>query len=87
MKNAPEDPGKTERTPNSSPYDELVTDVRDIADTLAKEVADKSSSDNYNQNFKNHMKAEKTKLNFSSNNRDYNQRFSKAELDSAISES
>ena len=69
--------------------DELITDVQDIADTLAKEFADKSSSNNYNQNFQNHkMKAEKTKLNFSSNNReDYNQPFSKAELDSAISKS
>ncbi len=34
------------------------------------------------------MKAEKTKLNFSSNNiEDYNEPFSKAEMDSAISKS
>ena len=54
--------------------DELVTDVQDIADSLAKEFGDKSSSDNYTQNLQNHkMKAEKLKSNFSSNNKeDYN---------------
>ncbi len=66
----------------------MITDVWDIADTLAKESANKSSSDNYTQNFQNHKKTEKTKLNFSSNNKeDYNQPFSKAELESAISKS
>ena len=68
---------------------ELVTDVQDIADSLAKDFADKSSSDNYSQNFQNHkMKAENLKLHFSLNNKeDYNQLFSVAQLDSAISKS
>ena len=50
---------------------------KDIADLLAKTFSTNSSSDNYNEQFQNiKKKAEKTKLNFKSNNlEDYNQPF------------
>ena len=54
------------------------TNIKDIADLLAKTFSKYSSSDNYNKQFQNiKKKAEKTKLNFKPNNlEDYNQPFS-----------
>ena len=64
----------------SSPINHLsknhvkATNKKDIADLLAKTFSTNSSSDNYNEQFQNiKKKAEKTKLNFKSNNlEDYN---------------
>ena len=65
------------------------TNKKDIADLLAKTFSTNSSSDNYNEQFQNiKKKAEKTKLNFKSNNlEDYNQPFSLSELTDSIMKS
>ena len=66
-----------------------ITTIQDITDSLANEFADKSFSDYHIKSFQNHrVKAEKKKLNFSSNSKkDYDQPFSMVELGSAISKS
>ena len=79
----------------SSPINHLsknhvkATNKKDIADLLAKTFSTNSSSDNYNEQFQNiKKKAEKTKLNFKSNNlEDYNQPFSLSELTDSIMKS
>ena len=62
---------------------------KDIADILAKTFSKNSSSNNYSEPFQNIKKnAEKTKLNFKSNNvEDYNQPFSLSELTDSIMKS
>ena len=62
---------------------------KDIADLLAKTFSKNSSSTNYSKPFQNIKKnAEKTKLNFKSNNlEDYNQPFSLSELTDCIMKS
>ena len=63
------------------------TNKKDIADLLAKTFSKNSSSTNHSSNtFQNIKKnAEKTKLNFKSNNlEDYNQLFSLSELTDCI---
>ena len=62
------------------------TNKKDIADLLAKTFSKNSSSTNYSKPFQNIKKnAEKTKLNFKSNNlEDYNQPFSLSELTDCI---
>ena len=79
----------------SSPINHLsknhvkATNKKDIADLLAKTFSTNSSSNNYNEQFQNiKKKAEKTKLNFKSNNlEDYNQPFSLSELTDSIMKS
>ena len=79
----------------SSPINHLsknhvkATNKKDIADLLAKTFSTNSSSDNYSEQFQNiKKKAEKTKLNFQSNNlEDYNQPFSLSELTDSIMKS
>ena len=65
------------------------TNKKDIADLLAKTFSKNSSSTNYSKPFQNIKKnAEKTKLNFKSNNlEDYNQPFSLSELADCIMKS
>ena len=65
------------------------TNKKDIADLLAKTFSKNSSSKNYSKTFQNIKKnAEKTKLNFKSNNlEDYNQPFSLSELTDCIKKS
>ena len=65
------------------------TNKKDIADLLAKTFSKNSSSTNYSKQFQNIKKnAEKTKLNFKSNNlEDYNQPFSLSELTDCIMKS
>ena len=65
------------------------TSKKDIADLLAKTFSKNSSSTNYSKQFQNIKKnAEKTKLNFKSNNlEDYNQPFSLSELTDCIMKS
>ena len=65
------------------------TNKKDIADLLAKTFSKNSSSTNYSKPFQNIKKnAEKTKLNFKSNNlEDYNQPFSLSELTDCIMKS
>ena len=65
------------------------TNKKDIADLLAKTFSKNSSSKNYSKTFQNIKKnAEKTKLNFKSNNlEDYNQPFSLSELTDCIRKS
>ena len=63
--------------------------IKNIADLLAKTFSKDSSSTNYSKPFQNiKKKAEKTKLNFKSNNlEDYNQPFSLSELTDCIMKS
>ena len=65
------------------------TNKKDIADLLAKTFSKNSSSTNYSKPFQNIKKnAEKSKLNFKSNNlEDYNQPFSLSELKDCIMKS
>ena len=65
------------------------TNKKDIADLLANTFSKNSSSTNYSRPFQNIKKnAEKTKLNFKSNNlEDYNQPFSLSELTDCIMKS
>ena len=65
------------------------TNKKDIADLLAKTFSKNSSSTNYSKPFQNIKKnAEKSKLNFKSNNlEDYNQPFSLSELTDCIMKS
>ena len=65
------------------------TNKKDIADLLANTFSKNSSSTNYSKPFQNIKKnAEKTKLNFKSNNlEDYNQPFSLSELTDCIMKS
>ena len=65
------------------------TNKKDIADLLAKTFSKNSSSKNYSKTFQNIKRnAEKTKLNFKSNNlEDYNQPFSLSELTDCINKS
>ena len=65
------------------------TNKKDIADLLAKTFSKNSSSTNYSKPFQNIKKnAEKTRLNFKSNNlEDYNQPFSLSELTDCIMKS
>lgn len=67
--------------------DETVYTLPEIANTLAKSFASNSSSQNYTSSFLKHKtKAEKTKVNFNSDNTEtYNKPFTTTELDSAIS--
>ena len=61
---------------------------KDIADLLAKPFSKTSSSTNYSKPFHDIKKnAEKSKLNFKSNNLDYNQPFSLSELTDCIMKS
>ena len=66
-----------------------VTSVKDIVDTLADTFSKHSSSENYSKKFQNHKKkAEKKKLNFTSNNSEnYNKPFSLSELKQSLNKS
>jgi ribonuclease HI len=66
-----------------------ITSAKDISNTLAENFSKKSSTDNYTSEFKKHKaQAEKTKLNFKSDNSEsYNKLFSLKELKSALKKS
>ena len=67
----------------------LITDTKQIANTLAQKFADNSSTTNHSLHFQKYKeKAEKTKLNLTSDNtEDYNQPFSLTELKTSLCQS
>ena len=67
----------------------VITNKKDISDTLAKGFAQNSSSENYSKEFQNvKQREEKQKINFKSNNSEnYNQPFSLRELREALEKS